>query len=206
MRSILVEEILNSITHGIGVLLSLLGLIILLIIAFNTHNIWKITGFSIFGISLLLVYFFSTLFHSLIFSKAKKVFLILDQSSIFLLIAGTYTPLLLLFFRNWFGWILLVIIWSISIIGIILKSINLKENGKMWVYLYLGLGWMSLIILKPLVSVLPLQSILLLFLGGMCYTLGVLFYLFKKLPFTHAIWHIFVIFGSTCHFLMLYRL
>ncbi|HUD43986.1 MAG TPA: hemolysin III family protein [Patescibacteria group bacterium] len=202
-NKLLLEEILSSITHGIGVVLSTVGLVILLVIANRQHNLWEIIGFSIFGISLILMFLMSTLFHSLSFTKAKKVFLVLDQSSIFLLIAGTYTPIALIVLRGWIGWVLLCVVWSIAIVGIVLKAVFMDKFKIVLVVLYLLLGWAGLIVIRPLFMHLSLSQIYLLILGGLFYSSGVIFYAWKRLPFNHAIWHLFVLAGSACHFFVI---
>lgn len=198
-----IEEIFNAITHGIGALMSIIGFIILLNLAIKSGSILKNIGFSVFGTAVTIAYLSSTLYHGFCFTKAKKVFKILDHSSIFLLIAGTYTPFILLAFKGQHGLILLSAIWFITISGIILKSCFVHKFEKIYVALYLLMSWLVIIEAKPLLNALPLATVVLLCAGGLFYTFGVTFYLFRKLPFHHAIWHIFVLCGSTLHFLAL---
>ena len=201
MKNMLLEEIFNSITHGIGVVLGIIGLVILFIVANKAHNIWEIAGFSIFGATLILMFLMSTLFHSLYFTKARKIFAVFDQSSIFLLIAGTYTPFALTVFRGQGGYIILFLIWLIALTGIVLKSIFREKFKIMIVVIYLLLGWISIIFINPLTHQLSFTQKCLLVLGGLFYSIGVVFYAWKKLPFNHTIWHLFVIAGATCHFI-----
>lgn len=199
----IVEEVFNSITHGIGSILSIAGLVFLVLLPDKTPL--KTVGLAIFGSVLILAYTFSTLYHSLAFTKAKKVFKILDHSAIFLLIAGTYTALIAQVLRNMTGLILLIIIWVGSILGIIQKSIWVHKWKKVTIVLYVLLGWIGVVIFRPLIHSLPLNSFILLGIGGVLYTSGIGFYLWKKLPFSHMIWHLFVIAGSLCHFFAIYR-
>lgn len=196
------EEIWNSITHGIGAILGIIGFIFLLLLALKKNDIWRTIGFSIFGINIILTYILSTLYHSLSFTKAKKVFQILDQSAIFLLIAGTYTAFVLTTLRDTVGWILLAIVWSFAITGLILKTIYINN----FTIFYLILGWLAIFVIQPLWQHLGANGFLLLLTGGVFYTIGSVFYINKKIPFNHGIWHMFVLGGSICHFFALYSL
>lgn len=200
------EEVLNSITHGIGALLSVAGLVVLLLLALETNSTQKIIAFSIFGITLTFMYLTSTLFHSFIFTKAKKVFRILDHSSIFLFIAGTYTPFAFIAMPGILGKIVLASVWSIAILGIILKIFYINKPKIVSIISYIAMGWLSLAVLKPLSLSLPTTTIILLISGGFMYTLGTIFYAWEKLKFNHAIWHLFVIGGSICHFFTMFYL
>ncbi len=201
----IIEEIFNIITHGLGLILSIIGLIILLNSKHINFSLEKIIGFSIFGSVIIFSYTASTLYHSLIFTKAKKVFKILDHSSIFLLIAGTYTPFLLIALSGKLGLTLLFSIWFFAILGIILKVFYVSKFKKLSLVFYLLMGWLIVFGIKPLLGFLSINAVVLLALGGLSYTFGITFYLFKKLPFHHAIWHIFVLSGSISHFFaMLY--
>lgn len=204
-KRVLVEEIFNSITHGIGALLCLGGLVYLLIIA-NGSEVEKIIGFSVFGVSLFLLYLISTLFHSLAFTKAKNVFLIFDRSAIFLLIAGTYTPLLLLALNGIISWLLLGVIWMIAVTGIVLNAVFQEKIAFVYVPVYILMGWIGLGIFQLMSNNVSGLVLWLLVLGGIFYTLGTIFYAWTRLPFSHMIWHLFVIAGSVCHFLMVLHL
>lgn len=198
-----IEEVFNAVTHGIGVLLSVIGLIILLSMPGQDNSELRIVGFSVFGIAMILSYLASTFYHSLSFTKAGKIFKILDHSSIFILIAGTYTPFLLIALKGQLGFNLFFSIWILTISGIILKAFYIHRFMKLSVALYLFMGWLILFGIKPLMAALSVEEVFLLALGGLFYTFGVIFYLLKKLPFHHAIWHVFVLCGSTSHFLAL---
>jgi len=194
------EEIFNSITHGIGVLLSIAGLVILVCFAAIKGDAWHIVSYSIFGSSLVLLYLASTLYHSITNLKIKNIFARLDHSAIFLLIAGTYTPFVLTTIRGPFGWTLFGIVWGLALTGIIIRSIYLTRFRKLMVGIYLAMGWMFLIAIVPLFRNLPVISLIFLFSGGLCYSAGTIFYLWRELKYAHGIWHLFVLAGSIMHF------
>lgn len=194
------EEIANSITHGIGTLLALTGLIVLISTAANHGNSWHIVSSSIFGTTLILLYLASTLYHSIPAQPVKKVLRLLDHAAIYLLIAGTYTPFLLVNLRGPWGWSLFALVWAIALTGIILKITPLGHKRGLSLSLYLILGWIILIAIKPLINYLDPGGIRLLVAGGLAYTGGVVFYIWKRLPYNHAIWHLFVLTGSCLHF------
>jgi hemolysin III len=194
------EEIANSITHGIGTLLSIAGLVILIVWADMNGDAWHITSFSIFGGSLIFLYLASTLYHSLTGRKTKAVFARLDHVAIFILIAGTYTPIVLTTLRGPWGWTLFGIIWGLALFGIILRSIYLEKYKYLSLALYLGMGWLFVIALPKVIEEMPAISLDYLVYGGVAYTVGVVFYVWKKLPYNHAIWHLFVLTGSILHF------
>jgi len=202
----ILEEIFNAITHGIGIILSAVGLVILLKLAEENYNSAKFIGFSVFGAVILFSYTLSTLYHSLIFTRARKIFKILDRSSIFLLIAGTYTPFLLVVLSGKVGLTLLSIIWVFAILGIVLNVFFVHKFKKLSLVFYLFMGWSILFGIKPLLGFLPINAVALLVLGGLSYTFGIVFYLFKNIPFNHAIWHIFVLCGSISHFFAMFYL
>ena len=194
------EEIFNSITHGIGTLLSIAALVILIVISTSKGNSWHIVSFTIFGISLVLLYLSSTLYHSFTAEKVKNIFVRFDHSAIFLLIAGTYTPFLLTILRGTLGWIMFGIIWGAAIAGAVIRSIYLNRFHNFMVALYLVMGWMVVFAAKSIIKGLPGLSLLFLFLGGVFYSIGVIFYSMKKVKYAHGIWHLFVLAGSTAHF------
>lgn len=198
------EEIGNFITHTVGTALSLIGIVILVLRAVSLKSPVRIVSFSIFGVTLILLYLSSSLYHGLtIISKSQrvyKVFRIFDHSSIFLLIAGTYTPFSLVTLRGPVGLKMFVAIWSIAIIGIILKSIFIGRFPVLFTAMYILMGWLIISVIKPLIASLPKTGILFLFLGGFFYTFGVIFYAAQKLKFNHFIWHFFVILGSIFHY------
>ncbi|MBT3720321.1 hemolysin III family protein [archaeon] len=195
------EEVSHSVSHGIGALLSIVGLIILVVYASKQKDIWKIISFSIYGASLFLLYLGSTLYHSFAFTKAKNVFRRIDHSMIYLLIAGTYTPIFLVPMRSTLGYILFGIIWLLAILGIIFKNVFFGKKETFATLLYVAMGWLIVIAIKPTLEMLPKGMFIWILLGGLSYTLGVVFYLWKKIPYTHFIWHLFVLAGSIFHFL-----
>jgi hemolysin III len=194
------EEIFNSVTHGIGTLLSIAAIVILTVFAVKKGSAWHVVSFSIFGASLFLLYLSSTLYHSFTKEKIKNLFARFDHSAIFLLIAGTYTPFVLTTIRGPLGWTLFGIVWGLAIAGIIVRSIYLTRFRKLMVGIYVAMGWMFLIAIVPMIQNLPSSSIVFLFVGGGCYSLGVIFYAWRNLKYSHGIWHLFVLAGSITHF------
>ena len=198
------EEIINAITHGIGSLLSIAALVVLIIIAGRHGDSWHLASFSIYGSTLILLYLSSTLYHSFSSPKVKNLFARFDHISIFLLIAGTYTPILLTSMRGIWGWTLFGIIWGLAIVGAVIRSIYLHRFRKLMVAVYLLMGWMFVIAGKQIYSSLPSVSITFLVLGGIAYSVGVVFYMWRSLPYAHGIWHLFVLAGSVLHFFAIY--
>ena len=194
------EEIANSITHGVGVLFGIAALCIMTTFASLYGDAWHIIGASVFGITLVLLYSFSTLYHSIPIPRAKSVFRVLDHAAIFLLIAGTYTPFTLVSLRGAWGWALFGVIWGAAILGIILKVFSLNRWELLSLGLYTGMGWAVAFAVKPLMAAVPTGGLVLLLLGGLSYTFGIVFYVWETLPFNHAIWHLFVLGGSVLHF------
>jgi len=194
------EEIFNSITHGIGTLLSIAALVVLVVFATIRGNAWHIVSFSIFGATLVLLYLASTLYHSFTKERVKNLFARFDHAAIFLLIAGTYTPFVLTILRGALGWTIFGIIWGLAIAGVVIRSIYLTRFRKLMVGIYLGMGWMFLVAVVPMVRNLPTISLIFLVLGGVFYSIGVVFYLWRTLKYAHGIWHLFVLAGSIMHF------
>ena len=195
------EEIISSIIHGIGIFLSIAILSVLVTLSAVFGNVYSIVSTAIFGFSMLLMYSASTLYHAIPFERAKKIFKKFDHIAIYYLIAGTYTPFLLVVIRGTLGWTLFGIIWGLAIIGTILK-ICLPSNGKkLWsIGLYLIMGWLVVVASNTLFSIMPKIAIVFLILGGAFYTIGVIFYIWKSKKYTHAIWHGFVLTGTIMHF------
>ena len=194
------EEIANSITHGVGVLLSIAALIVLLIFALQYGDIWHVVSFSIFGGTLILLYLASTLYHSFPQPAIKRILKIIDHSAIFLLIAGTYTPFMLVHLRSPLGWTLFGVVWGLALGGIVLKSFYMSRFKRLSLVLYILMGWMSVFAFHEMFQRMSYDAILFLILGGIFYTSGVIFYIWKKLPYGHAVWHVFVLAGSIFHF------
>lgn len=194
------EEITNAISHGIGIALAIVGLIVLIVYANMTGSTKHIVTFSIYGTTLILLYLASTLYHSFPKGKVKDILKICDHSAIFLLIAGSYTPLTLTVLKGKLGWTLFAIVWTIAVAGIIFKMFCIKKFKTLSTLLYIAMGWIVIFAIKPLYLSLNTTSISFLVAGGLLYTFGTIFYRWKDLKYNHAIWHLFVLAGSVCHF------
>ncbi len=194
------EEIANAITHGIGALLAVAALVVLIVMAAIHGSVWHIVSFSIFGATLVLLYFASTLYHSLTHAKAKRVFHKFDHISIYLLIAGTYTPFCLTALRGWIGWTVLGVVWSCAILGAVLKAISVGKRIKLSTVLYILMGWVILVAIQPLYKAMPFNGFLFLVAGGISYTIGTIFFIRNQVKYNHSVWHVFVLGGSVLHF------
>ncbi|MGN1385433.1 MAG: hemolysin III family protein [Bacillus sp. (in: firmicutes)] len=194
------EEIVNAITHGIGVLLSITALVFLVINAVQNGSAWHVVTFTIYGVTMILLYLSSTLVHSFPEGKLKDLFEIFDHSAIYLFIAGTYTPFTLIVINGALGWTLLGIVWGIAIAGIVFKSFFVKKFMFISTVLYVAMGWLIVIGWQPLTYTLPTAGIVLLVAGGLLYTVGAVFYVWRGFTFHHAVWHLFVLAGSVTHF------
>ncbi|WP_108446138.1 PAQR family membrane homeostasis protein TrhA [Halomonas denitrificans] len=196
------EERLHSISHGIGAALSLAGLVVLLVLASLGARVdpWKIVGISLYGTTLVLLYTASTLYHGVRHPRLKRLFQHLDHCAIYLLIAGTYTPFLLVNLRGPTGWTLLATVWSLALAGIACKLAWPHRFEALRVAIYLVMGWLIVLAGDALAASLSATGLTLLVAGGLTYTLGVVFYAVSAIPFNHAIWHLFVMGGSTCHY------
>lgn len=194
------EEIAHAVTHGIGAALSIAGLAVL--VAFSTlyGNAWHITSVSIYGATLILCYTASTLYHSIPHPRAKRILRQIDHASIFLLIAGTYTPFALVSLRESWGWWLFGTVWGIAIVGMVFELFTEQRYKRVSLTLYLGLGWLALATIKPMLEAVGAGGLLLLVIGGLFYSLGVVFYAWERLTYNHAVWHLFVLAGSIFHF------
>ncbi|MDR1628407.1 MAG: hemolysin III family protein [Oscillospiraceae bacterium] len=199
------EEILNSITHGLGVILSIIAFI-LFIKDFTGDNI-KLTCGLIYSFALLILYSVSTIYHGLKINLSKKVFRILDHCSIFLLIAGTYTPIAIISIGGAWGIIIISAVWSVAILGIILNIIDLKKFAKFSMTCYITMGWAALIAIKPILNNFSNNQVWVFFIGGILYTIGAIIYgKGKNIKYAHFIWHLFVLVGSIFHFILIYSL
>ncbi len=194
------EEIANSITHGLGIVLSIAGLAVLAAFAGIFGSAWHIVSCSIYGGTLIILYTASTLYHSVQRSRTKHIFRMLDHSAIFILIAGTYTPFTLVNLRGPWGWTLFGIIWGLAILGIIVSTVPRFKSRVISLILYLGMGWVVVVATKPLLSSVQTGGLVFLLLGGLFYTSGLAFYAWKKLKYHHALWHVMVLLGSMFHF------
>jgi hemolysin III len=194
------EEIANSITHGAGLLASLAGLLVLVTTAAKHGDASQLLGFSVFGAMLVLLYTASTLYHALPASPAKRIFRVLDHAAIYLLIAGTYTPFMLGALRGAWGWTLLGTVWGLAAVGITLKASCGLRAPRWSTAVYIVMGWMVLVAFRPLVAHVAIAGILWLLAGGIFYTVGVVFFAWERLRYTHTVWHLFVLAGSSCHY------
>lgn len=199
------EELAHSLTHGAGLVLGVAGLVFLVILAARTGDPWRIAACTVYAVTLVLLYAASTLYHALSFTRARRVFQVLDHSAIFLLIAGTYTPFALVNLRGPWGWTLFAIVWSLAILGIAAKAVFGTRWPALSTALYLGMGWTVLVALKPLVEHVAPGGIAWLAAGGLAYTGGVVFYAWDRLRYGHAVWHVFVLAGSACHYVAVAR-
>lgn len=194
------EEIFNSVTHGIGALLSVGGTTVLIVFSAIYSDAWSVVGSAIYGGSLIMLYAMSTLYHAITHEKAKRFFRIMDHTNIFFLIAGTYTPITISILRGVYGWILFGVVWAAAILGIVFNAIDLKKYSKPSVVCYIAMGWVVIFAIKPLLEIMNLYCFMLIVAGGVFYTLGVVFYAIKKVKYFHSIWHIFTVLGSACHY------
>ena len=195
------EEIANTITHGIGAALSVAGLVVMVLLATVSANPWSVVAVAVFGSMLVLLYLISALYHGVAHGKAKRVLKLLDHITIFLLIAGTYTPIALLAWSTGPDWVLLATIWSLALFGIVLKIVWAGRFKGLRIALYVAMGWLVVAWAGPLITGLGWGGTGLLLAGGLAYTGGIAFYAWDSLPFNHSIWHIFVLAGSAAHFL-----
>lgn len=193
------EELASSLIHGVGIVLSIVGLATLAAFAARAGDPRHLASVCVYGATLILLYTASTLYHSVPGERVKPVLRLLDHAAIFLLIAGTYTPLTLITLHGAWGWSLFAIVWTLAFAGIALELRRVRHRGVM-AALYVGMGWVGVVAIKPLMASLPAGGLWLLFGGGIAYTLGVPFYLWKRLPYNHALWHAFVLLGSVLQF------
>jgi len=194
------EEIANSVSHGVGFLLALVATPFLVVAAARRGDSAAIVGASVFAATTAVLYLASTLYHALPKNKAKQIFRVIDHSAIFLLIAGTYTPFTLGVLRGAWGWTLFGLVWSLAILGIVLKSVGGIGYPRLSTALYVGMGWLALIAIRPLWVHVPVAGWLWLIAGGLAYTSGIAFYAAERVRYGHFVWHVFVLMGTVCHF------
>lgn len=199
------EEIANTVSHGIGALLSAVGLAMLVAVSASGGDPWRITSVSVFGASLVLLFLASALYHAMQDPRVKRVFQALDHAAIFLLIAGTYTPFALVVLGGAWGWSLFGAVWGIAAFGIPFEVVLLERFPKISTILYLAAGWVGIFAVVPLYQALPFGALCWIVGGGIAYTLGVIFFAWERLPYHHTIWHLFVLLGAGCHFFAVLR-
>ena len=191
----------NTITAAIGMLLSYIGFIFIIITGVQYGSYWNLIWSIIYGVTLILLHTSSTLYHGVVYPNIKKKFRLMDQSCIYLLIAGTYTPVALINLYGFFGFSIVSVIWLLSILGIFLKIKNIQPFKNFEVFLYLFMGWFALIGIKELMNVMDINGIILIFSGGLFFSIGLFFYMWETFRYSHAIWHLFYISGCICHYL-----
>jgi hemolysin III len=194
------EEIANSVTHGAGFFVSVAALVLLVVSAAATGDAWRVTAASVYGATLVLLYAASTLYHALPGIRVKAVFQRLDHAAIYLLIAGTYTPFVLVTLRGGWGWALFGVVWGLAVLGVVLKSVFGIRLAALSTVVYVIMGWLVVIAAAPLVARLPAGGLRWLVAGGVLYTLGVAFFALERVRYSHAVWHLFVLAGSAAHF------
>jgi len=192
------EEIANSVTHGVGLAASLVTAPVLIVSA-TRHDAWQVVGSSVFAATLVALYAASTLYHALPPSRAKRVFRVLDHGAIYLLIAGTYTPFTLGVLRGAWGWTLLGLVWGLAAVGVVCKSRQGFRHPRLSTAVYLAMGWLVVIAIKPMIARTPAAGLWWLLAGGLSYTVGIVFFALDHRRFVHAVWHVFVLGGSACH-------
>jgi hemolysin III len=199
------EEIANGVSHGAGLLLALIGFPVLVMAALKRGDAMEVVGATVFATAVVLLYSTSTLFHAFPRGRAKRVFQVLDHSAIFLLIAGTYTPFTLGVLHGTWGWILFGLVWSMAAVGILLKAVGGIRYNTLSTFVYIGMGWLVVIAAHTVWTLVPGWGIFWLFAGGVAYTAGAVFFLAERIRYFHFVWHLFVIAGTACHFIAVYR-
>ena len=199
-RYTLGEEIFNSVSHGVGALLAIAGTVVLIVMTALYSDPWGVVSSAVYGGALIILYTMSTLYHAITNEKAKQVMRVMDHVTIFLLIAGTYTPITLVTLRGTLGWVLFGFIWGAAALGIVLNAIDLERFRKISVVCYIIMGWAIIAAIVPLINSLPTISLVFLLIGGVLYSVGVIFYAIKKIKYFHSIWHLFTIGGSVFHY------
>ncbi len=194
------EEIFNSVTHGVGSLLSIAGTAVLIVLAAIYSDAWGVVSSAVYGGSLIILYTMSTLYHAITNPRAKAFFRIMDHNTIFFLIAGTYTPITLVALRGALGWVMFGVVWGAAALGIVLNSIDLEKFRKPSVVCYIAMGWVIIFAVKPMIDGVTPLSLWFLLIGGLFYTVGIIFYAIKSKKYFHSVWHIFTVAGSVFHY------
>lgn len=194
------EELANSLTHGFGLVLAIVGLVVLVVIAALGGDPMQIVAFSVFGVTMVVLYLASTVYHATRHPRFKRIMRFVDHAAIYLLIAGTYTPFLVLNMRDSVGWIMFAVVWGFALIGIFAKALHMDRLPLLNAIIYIIMGWICLFALKPAMEAIHPSGLLMLLAGGIAYTGGVVFYVLERLPYNHAIWHGFVMGGTALHY------
>lgn len=199
-RRIVLAEVWNAITHGIAALLSIVALVFLIMKGIDSGNVLHLIAYTVYGVSMFLLFLASTLYHSFSFTRFRKIFRYVDHASIYLLIAGSYTPFCLISLKGTAGYVLFSVVWGIALLGLVLKIFFLEKYNRLSTILYLVMGWLAIFLIKPMAESLGGTGLLLLILGGLSYSLGTIFYMNKRFEFMHVIWHLFVVAGAAFHY------
>lgn len=194
------EEIFNAVSHGTGGLLAIAGTVVLIVLCAVYSDAWAVVSSCIYGASLIILYTMSTLYHAISNERAKRFFRIMDHNTIFFLIAGTYTPFTLVSLRGKIGWVLFFVVWIAAAVGIALNSVDLEKYRKPSIVCYVAMGWVIIFAIKPMLEAVPKNSLVFLLVGGILYTVGIIFYAMKKLKYFHSVWHLFTVAGSVFHY------
>jgi hemolysin III len=194
------EELANVVTHGFGLLLSIAGAITLIAVSILHGTVWQIVSCTVYGVTLVLLYLSSTLYHAVSTPRLKRSFRLFDHSAVYLLIAGTYTPFTLVNLRGGWGWTLFGVVWGLTLAGIAFKYVALGRFPVLSTVIYALMGWLVVLGIKPVLTFVPMRGFLWLLGGGLFYTVGVFFFASKRIPYSHAIWHVFALCGSVCHY------
>jgi hemolysin III len=195
------EELANRLTHCVAALFSIVGLVVLVVAASRTGDPYRIVSAAVFTSVLCIFYIISTLYHTFRNPRVRYIFRILDHAGIFLVIAASYTPFTLVSLREGNGWTLFGVVWGLAVVGVVFKTFMTHRLAFLAPVLYIALGWLIVVDLEGLLSMVPIKGVLWLFAGGLCYTVGIIFYAIDRIPYNHAIWHLFVVAGSLCHYL-----
>ena len=195
------EELANRLTHCVAALFSIVGLVVLVVAASRTGDPYRIVSAAVFTSVLCIFYIISTLYHTFRNPRVRYIFRILDHAGIFLVIAASYTPFTLVSLREGNGWTLFGVVWGLAVVGVVFKTFMTHRLAFLAPVLYIALGWLIVVDLEGLLSMVPIKGVIWLFAGGLCYTVGIIFYAIDRIPYNHAIWHLFVVAGSLCHYL-----
>ncbi len=198
------EEIANAVTHGVGAVLSIVALVLMVLLAMTQSNTIAVVSAAIYGASLILLFISSTLYHSFQHPEIKSILKTLDHSAIYILIAGTYTPFMLISLQGAWGYSMTAVIWSLALFGIFFKLFYRHRFPRLSLFTYIAMGWLIIVASTEMVAKVPMGGLVLLAAGGLTYTLGTIFYVWERCPYNHALWHLFVLGGAACHFFAIY--
>ncbi len=201
-RQTILEEFFNALTHATGIGLSIAALVLLVVFSIMQHSAIKVVSSAIFGSALIMMYTASTIYHTVTGVRVKRFFKLVDHTTIYGLIAGSYTPIVLVILNGAWGWTLFGLIWGLALAGFVFKVFFIGRFEKLSVTIYVAMGWLAIVAVEPLWHALPLGGVVWLLAGGLCYTGGVVFYALDHVRFAHALWHLFVLGGSICHFFL----